>query len=134
MSYSEISFHFCEDYRIFREGVKDDQAITMANHANSKLQLIVKSSTIDRFEGAFIGSFINKFHKLIVKYSKREQLFGFSFVASINGFVGSSALVNCCIIRLISFIGLIQLVELIDYVCHNKELSKPLPRCNPHVI
>jgi hypothetical protein len=39
---SEISFHFCEDCRIFREGVKDDPAITMANHANSKLQLIVE--------------------------------------------------------------------------------------------
>jgi len=40
--YSEISFHFCEDCRIFCEGVKDDQAITMADHANSKLQLIVE--------------------------------------------------------------------------------------------
>jgi hypothetical protein len=39
---SEISFHFWEDCRIFREGVKDDPAITMANHANSKLQLIVE--------------------------------------------------------------------------------------------
>jgi hypothetical protein len=29
--YSEISFHFCEDCRIFREGVKDDPAITMAD-------------------------------------------------------------------------------------------------------
>jgi hypothetical protein len=40
--YYEISFHFCEDCRIFREGVKDDLAITMANHTNSKLQLIVE--------------------------------------------------------------------------------------------
>jgi hypothetical protein len=40
--YSKISFHFCEDCRIFREGVKDNPAITMANHANSKLQLIVQ--------------------------------------------------------------------------------------------
>jgi len=48
-------------------------------------QFIVESD----FEGAFIGSFINKFQNLIVKYSKREQLFSFSFVASINGFVSS---------------------------------------------
>ena len=40
--YSKISFHFCNDCRIFCEGVKDDPAITMANHANSKLQLIVE--------------------------------------------------------------------------------------------
>jgi len=41
--YSKKSFHFCEDCRIlFCEGVKDDQAITMSNHANSKLQLIVE--------------------------------------------------------------------------------------------
>jgi hypothetical protein len=39
---SGISFHFCEDCRIFCEGVKDDPAITMANHANYKLQLIVE--------------------------------------------------------------------------------------------
>ncbi len=32
--YSEISFHFCEDCRIFREGVKEDQAIMMVNHVN----------------------------------------------------------------------------------------------------
>ena len=63
---------------------------------------------------------------MIVKYSKREQLFGFSFIASINGFVGSSALANCCIICLISFIGLIQLVELIDYIRHDKDFISPL--------
>jgi hypothetical protein len=95
----------------------------------SKIAISISQITSDtsyKFEGAFIGSFSDKFHNLIVKYSKREQLFGFSFIASINGFVGSSALANCCIIRLISFIGLIQLVELIDYVRHDKDFISPL--------
>ena len=48
--YSKISFHFCNDCRIFCEGIKDDPAITMANYANSKLQLIVEGLFLPRGE------------------------------------------------------------------------------------
>jgi hypothetical protein len=43
------------------------------NSSRDKLQLIVKSSNNDRFEGAFIGSFSDKFHNLIVGFIQKFQ-------------------------------------------------------------
>jgi len=105
--YSEISFHFCEDCRIFCEGVKDSTIGIVSNNGivgriNHNGFIGLGVSFIDHGFVGFIGLCLVSIAGLI----------GHISLVSLGGFSGISGLVGR--ISLVSLIGLIGLIGLVS--------------------